>query len=108
LAQLTALFEPALQPRPFDGAAPMSWSPRVDDDQRMRAVKLIALQGQERRLDHQRSLLRRDLAFELQRCGTGQRTAETVALDQRIRQLNTDSQPQRSPTGTHRRRGGLS
>jgi hypothetical protein len=57
-----------------------------DDADRMNAIRLLHLCGQRDQLQHQRDLLRRDLAYELQqRCRNGQRTPEAIALEERIR-----------------------
>jgi hypothetical protein len=42
-------------------------------------------------LHHQRDLLRRDLGYELQqRCGTGPKTPEAIALEQKIHAVHTE------------------
>ena len=61
------------------------WAANFADSQRQRALRLIVAKGEERRLDHERAKLRQDLSIELQRrCRNGQKTAEAIALEQKI------------------------
>ena len=61
------------------------WTANFADTKRQKALRLIVLKGEERRLHHARDLLRRDLGYELQQhCRTAKKTAEAIALEQRI------------------------
>jgi hypothetical protein len=63
---------------------------RFTDTQRMTTIRLIHLRGRRDQLAHERDLMRRDLAYELQRrCRDGRRTPAAVALQEAIR-INLD------------------
>ena len=56
-----------------------------DDQERVRQVRLVHLCGERDRLQYRRDQLRRELAFELQRCGVGYRSDRAVELEEQIR-----------------------
>ena len=61
------------------------WTARRDDHERARSLRLIVLRGRERKLAHERDLMRRDLAYEMhQHCRVGPKTSEAIELEQKI------------------------
>ena len=91
LAALTELLGVELTRTPTQEQRSVSWAARRSDDQRLAAIRLIALTGQRDRLDYERALLRRDLSVELQRrCRNGPKTAEAIVLEQRINAVHAE------------------